>query len=75
MPWQNIADHLRPSAERKYGLEGAIYGAAYGAASAMAAMSGRETDPVKPLLAATAVGVVLGVSDNEIIKCLGRNQT
>lgn len=74
LPWQIIANHLKPSVERKSGFEGALYGAAFGAMTSMAAMSGRNTDPVKPILAATAVGIILGAVDGETISCLGRNQ-
>lgn len=73
LPWQSIADHLKPSAERKSGVEGALYGAAYGAVAAMASLSDSNDDSIKPLIAGTAVGIILGATDAETIQHLRRN--
>ena len=71
LPWAHIADHLKPSAERKSGVEGALYGAVYGAVAAMASLSDRNNEPIKPLIAGTAIGIIFGATDAETINRLG----
>lgn len=63
LPWSELAAHLRESARKSSGIEGALVGAAFGAAATIATMPDHSIEKhLKPILTGAVLGLIFGAT-------------